>query len=518
MSTYFAYTRVSTVKQGTHGVSLQEQRSAIETYAARQGLTISAWFEEQQTAAKAGRAVFTEIIKRLRKGEAQGLIIHKIDRSARNLKDWAALGELIDAGIDVQIASESYDLSSRGGRLTADIQAVIAADYIRNLREETIKGLHGRLKQGLYPFKAPLGYLDNGSGQLKTIDPIMGPLVKRTFELYDTGHYSIRMLDKKMHDLGLRSHAGGKVGRNGISRILNEPFVHGLILIKRSGATYKGKHEPLISKALYARVQARLEGKYRAKIINHCFAFKRVFRCSECGYSLIGERQKGHVYYRCHTSKCPVTSFREERLVKAIDTAIAPLAQHRSTVEFLKMEWENQNEAGKPCPEDLSQSLTLQIANAKARQGRLLDAFIDGKIDEAQFGERNAGIDKELEQLERNLAEAGQVHAKVGQFLELALTLISSYENAPGEIRGEFLKSVTSNPAVSAKGVDIAVDLPWSVFLSEQCVPQCGLSRDRPRTFDDPDQPDVEQILAALQEHFCTNELHPVHSPIHRKP
>lgn len=35
-------------------------------------------------------------------------------------------------------------------QLTADIQAVIAADYIRNLREETIKGINGRLKQGLY--------------------------------------------------------------------------------------------------------------------------------------------------------------------------------------------------------------------------------------------------------------------------------------------------------------------------------------------------------------------------------
>ncbi len=52
---------------------------------------------------------------------------------------------------EVHFANESLDLQSRGGRLSADIQAVVAADYIRNLREETRKGFYGRLKQGLCP-------------------------------------------------------------------------------------------------------------------------------------------------------------------------------------------------------------------------------------------------------------------------------------------------------------------------------------------------------------------------------
>ena len=101
------------------------------------------------------------MIAALRKGQADGLVIHKIDRSARNFGDWAKIGELADAGIDVHFATESLDFRSRGGRLSADIQAVIAADYIRNLREETIKGINGRLKQGLYPF----GCTDWLSGQ-----------------------------------------------------------------------------------------------------------------------------------------------------------------------------------------------------------------------------------------------------------------------------------------------------------------------------------------------------------------
>lgn len=117
------------------------------------------------------------MLKLLRNGKAAGVVIHKIDRSARNLKDWADLGELIDQGIEVHFANESLDLNSRGGRLSADIQAVVAADYIRNLREEAKKGIYGRLKQGFYPMRAPIGYLDNGAAKPKTIDPVRGPLV-----------------------------------------------------------------------------------------------------------------------------------------------------------------------------------------------------------------------------------------------------------------------------------------------------------------------------------------------------
>ena len=121
MRSFFGYTRVSTVKQGEHGVSLQEQHDAIARYATRNGLEIVSWFEERQTAAKRGRPVFTQMLRLLRGGKADGVIIHKIDRSARNLKDWADLGELIDAGIVVHFANESLDLHSRGGRLSADI-------------------------------------------------------------------------------------------------------------------------------------------------------------------------------------------------------------------------------------------------------------------------------------------------------------------------------------------------------------------------------------------------------------
>src|SRR5487761_1695912 len=150
MNRYFAYIRVSTVRQGETGSSLQEQRAAIELYARKHDLTIIEWFEETVTAAKLGRPMFTRMLKSLNRGAVAGVIIHKIDRSARNLRDWASLGDLLDRGIEIHFAHESLDLNSRGGRLAAAVQAVVAADFIRNLRQEVRKGMYGRLKQGLY--------------------------------------------------------------------------------------------------------------------------------------------------------------------------------------------------------------------------------------------------------------------------------------------------------------------------------------------------------------------------------
>jgi DNA invertase Pin-like site-specific DNA recombinase len=84
---YFAYIRVSTPRQGERGVSLPEQKEAIERYAKSKNLEICRWFEGRETASKVGRPVFNEMLRLLQKRQAKGVIIHKIDRSARNLKE-----------------------------------------------------------------------------------------------------------------------------------------------------------------------------------------------------------------------------------------------------------------------------------------------------------------------------------------------------------------------------------------------------------------------------------------------
>lgn len=298
MKKCFGYVRVSSHKQG-EGVSLDAQKDAILHFAEGNGIAIIRWFEEQQTAAKSGRPVFNGMLQALKAGNAAGVVMHKIDRSARNFFDWAKIGELSDMGIDVHFATESLDFRSRGGRLTANIQMAVAEDYVRNLKAEIHKGQRGQLERGYYPFSAPLGYRNNGRKQLKTIDPDKGPLVKLAFELYATGQYSLHSLRREMAARGLARPNGEPFSKGCVEGFLGNPFYAGIIRIRRTGEVFQGAHEPLIPAELFERVAQVRAGKSGKKMTRHNHLFRGLFGCGNCGRSMIPERQKGHVYYRC---------------------------------------------------------------------------------------------------------------------------------------------------------------------------------------------------------------------------
>lgn len=318
-SSYIAYLRVSTPRQGETGVSLSEQRLDIEGYAQAHGLRITRWFTEIQSAASSTRPVFRRVVELLRTRTVTGLIVHKIDRSARNLTDWSTLGTLIDTGADIRFVRDNLDLRSRGGRLAADIQAVIAADYIRNLREETRKGIRGRFRQGLYPLPAPLGYMNNGRGRLKTVDPDAATLVAYAFRSYATGTVTLRELRLDTFMKGLRNRNGKPVSINGWSRLLKNPFYAGRLLLRSTGEEFEGKHEPLVSHECFNRVQVTLRSRSHRRIaVKHYFRYRRLLQCGGCQRNLVGENQKGRVYYRCHSRDCRGISVREDRIEGAL--------------------------------------------------------------------------------------------------------------------------------------------------------------------------------------------------------
>jgi len=453
MKPCFGYIRVSTQKQG-EGVSLEAQKDAITVFASRNQLEVIEWFEEKETAAKSGRPVFTKMLKRLHRGNAEGLIIHKIDRSARNLRDWAAIGDLSDAGINVYFATETLDFRSRGGRLTADIQAVIAADYIRNLREETIKGMTGRLKQGFYPFRAPIGYLDNGKGKPKTPDPVRAPLITELFELYGSGQYSERSLLQWARARGLYSRSSGTVSLHGIETILGNSFYCGIITIKRTGARFDGLHQPLIEPSLFNRVQRLKAGRAGKKETRHNHLFQGVFRCGHCSGPMVPERQKGHVYYRCQRPDCVTKTIREEALNAVIAEALSKLQYTEACADALSERWKNENfSAG---VEAQRSSIKLRIADETKRLERLTDLVIDGTIVAEVFNERQ-GVAKlriaELRETLEQLPDPSQIIARQRTFLELMKSLTQLYELADPRDKRQMLKNCFSNLQVVEKSI-----------------------------------------------------------------
>lgn len=483
---YYAYIRVSTAKQGKHSVSLPEQKRSIQAFAYRQGFTISEWFEEKETAAKRGRPVFGKMLARLQSGKARGVIIHKIDRGARNLKDWADLAELIDMGVEVHTANENLDLSSRGGRLTADLQAVVAADYIRNLREETKKGLYGRLKQGLYPFSAPIGYMNNGRGKLKTIDPIKGPLVKELFELYSTGQYSLTELRKESIRIGLSFNSGKPLSKNSLSLMLNNPFYMGIMKVKTTNESFPGKHQPLISPALYKRVRAVLEGKTNRKVQKHDYLFKRMLKCAHCSFSMTGERQKGIVYYRCHTKGCKTKSVRESDIDASVAEILSPIQFSPDEYEWLH---NRSNEFA--LDEDITNkemldAAQLNLRKADSRLNRLTDAFLDGDIDKGTFNLRKASLLGEKAQIEHRILEleAGVVSIaeQIRKFFELVNTAQQQYIHGFNAEKRYMLELLSSNRVVNGKNIVVELKKPFDLLAKQAVCGESCLSRDRLRT------------------------------------
>ncbi len=452
MKRCYGYIRVSTVRQGD-GVSLEAQKEAIRAFASHNEIEIIEWFEELETAAKTGRPVFNRMIASLRKCKAEGLVVHKIDRFARNLTDYSRVTELMDLGIAIYTAIESLDFQSRGGRLAADVQAVVAADFIRNQRQETIKGLYGRLAQGIYPFKAPIGYLDNGAGKHKTPDPERAPLIREAFELYASGDYSQLALLDVMRKRGLTGGRGAPISTSTLESMLANPFYAGIIEIKRNGRTFQGGHQPLISLATFERVQAVKAGKALKKTTVHQYTYRRLFRCRHCDGAMTPERQKGTVYYRCHTTGCATKSIRENDLEDCVHQSLKKAALSDEQIERLMAllrGWMRERQK-----QVKQEAIPLKLSQLAEKRERLTDALIDRLITRDVFEKRNAALlfeEQRLREREAHLNSSKQPDPKrARKFFELVKNLADIYISASPAHRRELVEIATSNRWVDGK-------------------------------------------------------------------
>jgi site-specific DNA recombinase len=486
MHKVFAYVRVSTTRQGEKGVSLAEQSDAIRRFAERHELTIVRWFEEQQTAAKRGRPKFSEMVRLLRRGYAHGVVIHKIDRSARNLRDWADLGELIDAGVKVYFANENLDLASRGGRLTADIQAVVAADFIRNNREEVKKGLTGRLKQGLWPFGAPLGYLDRGKGKEKTIDPKKGPLVHEAFDLFATGRYTVATLLEEMTVRGLRNRNGRPLSKDGMWLMLRNSFYMGVMRIRRTGERFPGVHRPLIPASIFERVQAVLDGRSFTHLEKHDFVFRRLFHCATCGRSLTGSLQKGRVYYRCHTKSCIGASVREDTVETRVRTALRRITFGPELRALLHVGLRRRKEARGEAISSHRRSLDAELARVEARLTRLTDVFLDEAIDRELFHSRKTELlfqrAQIRERLEECVSDGTRLLQRADEKLQLAESAVFLYAIATPAEKRCLLDRITCNRVGAGRNVEISLLPPFGEVANVLDFRQCAHHQDEVAT------------------------------------
>ena len=460
MKSYFAYIRVSTTRQGEEGVSLQEQRRAILEYAAKRGITVDTWFEEQVSAAKRGRPVFTKLLGLLKSKKSTGLIIHKIDRGARNLRDWADMAELMDRGVEVHFAHESIDLHTRSGRLSADILAVVAADYIRNLREETIKGINGRLRQGIFPFAAPVGYLDNGGGKAKTVDPVRGPLIRQAFELYASRRYSLQELEDELFRRGMRTKTGKRFMMSHLSLVLRNPFYMGLIRLRNRNETYAGIHEPLITSSVYNQVQLMLDGKRSFLRYHNQFLFRLAIKCEHCKLYVIGDRKKGHVYYRCLRRMCPTTCIREERFEEAVIEVLKKLtisAEEETILADVLSEFKMRETE---ITLRLRRDVEADLEHIQQSTQTLLQKYLDNAVSKETFDEGHTALlmnRRAYEEKLWRLSPEQSIHRQTERFLGNFRSVCERFLTGRNDERRAIVDQVFASITTSGKMIHLAL-------------------------------------------------------------
>ena len=483
---FYAYIRTSTVKQGTEGVSLDVQRSEADRLARQKGVQITKYFCEMETAATQGRPKFTQMIRELRAGSAEGLILHKIDRGARNLREWSDITDLIELNIKVYFVHDALDLTTRGGRLTGDMLAAVAADYVRNLREETKKGILGRLKQGLWPFGAPLGYINNGKGQAKTIDPVIGSLVHEAFELYATGAYTLKSLRQTLYERGLRTKRNRPISKNALTAIFNNRFYVGVLILRSTGEAFPGIHPPLISVPLFEQVQDVLTGRFRRKCGKHHFFYRGRILCRKCSLRLVGERQKGHVYYRCHSEQCKGTSFREEHADGAVDAALHLLRKFIETYPELEETLAKAIELRRADKTAMLRGLSLKRDKIEERLSAVTDAVIDGLIERDIFIRKKNELLDERGRVETLIIQNERGEIPLPPLAEHYLELLKVFRHqaflmSPHQAR-EICKFASSNLWASGKSVELQWLDGFEHVLEHAKSLGCALPRDKSRT------------------------------------
>jgi site-specific DNA recombinase len=386
------YARVSSKEQEQEGYSIPAQLKLLVEYASKNSMVIIKEFVDVETAKKAGRTQFNEMLKFLAENkDVKHILVEKTDRLLRNITDYATIDQLMSFNdLTLHLVKENIALSrdSRSNeKFIFGIKALMAKNYIDNLSEETKKGQREKAEQGTFPSLAPVGYLNCVDGKGKKsirVDEETAPHIQRMFDLYATGNYSLSTLRKEMLKDGFNYRSGKSFHRSHVEKILKNEFYTGVFYW--DGKKYaNATHHPLIDQFTFNRVQSVLRNPYKNKSRKDVFPYSNVIKCAKCGCALTGQIQKERfIYYHCtgYKGNCHTPYLRQEVIEEQIGELLKGIRLSPQETENVyqamkeslndKMEYHN----------DAIKALEQKIAILQKRIDAAYIDKIDGRISE----------------------------------------------------------------------------------------------------------------------------------------
>ncbi|WP_342267931.1 recombinase family protein [Candidatus Tisiphia endosymbiont of Empis tessellata] len=288
--------RVSTREQ-EEGYSIEAQKYRLVEYCQRKNLEVIETFEIIESSSRGDRKQFKEMIKFAKSHrETIAIVADKVDRVQRRISEISLLEEPIKAGkIELHFRTEGYIIdkdSQSHAKLMWGMNVLMAQSYVDSLSDNVKRSLDHKLRKGEWIGPAPLGYLnsrDERGNSIVILDPLRGPIIKKLFEEYATGMYTLRSMVNMAKELGLISKKNCHLNKTVIHRLIQQPFYYGEMRVK--GEMWSHGYQPIITREIFmACKDVRLGWKKKPfKYGGKDFLFRGLISCAVTGKMVTSE-------------------------------------------------------------------------------------------------------------------------------------------------------------------------------------------------------------------------------------
>lgn len=206
------YIRVSTQDQSESGLSLKHQESKIRSYADAMDINLVEVKTDSGHSAKSlNRPAMQEIISLIKARQIDALIILKLDRLTRSVKDLGALVELLEKnGVALISVQDSINTNTAAGRLVLNVLGSVAQWEREAIGERTKAALQVKKNQGQRAGEVPFGWNLAEDGVTLFVNHEEQNALNLMRELRAAG-VSYRKIARELETRGISTKRGGKV-------------------------------------------------------------------------------------------------------------------------------------------------------------------------------------------------------------------------------------------------------------------------------------------------------------------
>ncbi|MCI7044616.1 MAG: recombinase family protein [Spirochaetes bacterium] len=467
------YLRVSSKGQ-EDGYSLDAQEKLGFEYAKKHNLNIiKVWRGAESAWGKIERRKFGQMIDYAKKhNNVRHIIFDILDRMTRNDSDKIKIVDLVRSYNKTIHFSRSNKIYSRESspddEFMLDIEVAVAKKMSNDISRKTTMGMKEKAEQGIYPSNCPLGYVNNHKTGGIDVDPQAAPLVKELFERIASGSYSLAMMEEEMFAKGLRHKTRHtKIPKTTLYRMVYNPFYYGEFMWGHK--MYKGTHTPLVSKELWDKATAMLGNTHRPMSCKKKYAFRGLLRCKVCDCTVLGETQKGHIYYRCSFSKGQHAHkgyIREEELTHTFGNVVKTISISKDFGGWLLDGISQISTQQGQLTENRRKVLQDDYNKTKGKLSKLYDFALEGQLNHDMFAQKERELNNTLQTLQNSLDAMGkdktEIFGKAHQTIELLSNLSNLYEKADNFEKANILKLVGNYYILDGREIQADFRLPFN--------------------------------------------------------